>query len=1135
MSRDPASQRQVQAADPQASTWVEANAGSGKTRVLTDRVARLLLRGVDPQHILCLTYTKAAASEMQNRLFRRLGDWAMRPEAELRTELAALGETAATDAGRLAEARRLFARAIETPGGLRIQTIHAFCAGLLRRFPLEAGIGPRFVEMEERAAELLRRETVDEMALGEATAPLVEGVADFLTDGDIDAMLGEICRRASFFEGEPDPAALRAVIGLAPGTTIEGLIDTVFGPGVLADLAAFRDHCAESSKQNDIKLAEALAGLEPHPGAIDLELLESVFLYGDGAKKNEPFSPKCGALPTKDHRARIGDLADRIDRVMEAVALARPDRQRLALLDRTLALIDFARVFLARYAATKLQRGALDFDDLIAKAGRLLTDSGVAPWVLFRLDGGIDHILIDESQDTSPAQWAVIRALTSEFAAGDGARPERMRTIFVVGDKKQSIYSFQGADPDEFDRMQAHFAERLAGARQQLIQLSLEHSFRSAAEILRIVDETFRPDPSGLVDPPSHIAFRQALPGRVDLWPAEPKAEPPEQPTWHRPVDRRAPDDPNVVLAGKIAAEIVRMKRDETVPVWRGGTALSRPVREGDILILVQRRSDLFHQIIRACKAAELEVAGADRLTIGHELAVKDIIAVLRFLSLPEDDLSLAAALKSPLFGWSEQALYTLAQGRARGEFLWARLRAAAEHKPTIDILWDLLRTADYLRPFDLIERLLIRHDGRRRLLARLGPEAEDAIDQLLAQALVYEGQGVPGLTGFLEWVETEEVEVKRQVDAGSNQIRVMTVHGAKGLEAPIVILPDSAKRQTDVKDRVYGLDGTPIWAPRKSDMPPEVLAHREALLAAERRERRRLLYVAMTRAESWLIVCAAGDVGQGGDSWHGLIADAMASGPAVPHGFPTGEGQRYSRAEWERLPLAPLPAAASPRARAPSYPPAPPMPMVQPLSPSDLGGAKVLPGDPAGADLQTSLARGTAMHLLLEHLPAAAAADRLRLGRALLDGLAETAFIDDPQALIGDACHLLGRPDLAHVFGPQSLAEVGVAGTGPQGLRLAGVIDRLEVTPDGVVAVDFKTNRLVPETPAAVPEGILRQMGAYRHLLLEIYAPKLVQVAVLWSATASLMVLPPDLVADALNRATSGLTGQRRGHSFTV
>jgi ATP-dependent helicase/nuclease subunit A len=740
---DEATLAQVQAAEPLRSTWLTANAGSGKTRVLTDRVARLLLAGTAPERILCLTYTKAAASEMQNRLLRRLGEWAMLPEAGLQGELARLGEAGSPD---LPAARRLFARAIETPGGLRVQTIHSFCAGVLRRFPIEAGVPHGFTELDDRSAALIRTGIIEEMA--HEGHPALQDLMALHSGEKLDKFLSGL----RGFDTPADRDAIWATFGLTQGASFADVLARTFADGTQV-IAALIPHLLKSGP-NDRKAAAVLgAGDWTQPGAAELEILESVLLTGETA--TNPFTPKYELFPTKGLRSGpCAALIDDLAILMERVAEAHLSRIALTHAQKTLALHRFGHEFLSRYRAQKAAGGHLDFDDLIECTARLLSEGSMAQWVLFRLDGGIDHILVDEAQDTSPSQWQVIQRLTDEFTAGQGAR-DHDRSLFVVGDPKQSIYSFQGADITVFEARRAGFADDFQAVQKPMQMLELRHSFRSSPAILSLVDQVFAGDAAqGLGDPPQHRAFREAMPGRVDLWPAIPKPEKPAPGDWTDPVDKPAANSETSQLARAIADAVAGMLGQ---PILDGKTGALRRIRAGDVLILVQRRSDLFQEIIAALKSANLPVAGADRMKLAGEIAVQDIGAVLSVLATPEDDLSLAACLRSPLFGLSEEQLYRLASGRVRGEYLWRRLRESA-HREAVEIIADLMGQTGFLRPYDLIQRLLIRHSGRERLIARLGPEAQDGIDELLSQALRYESGETPSLTGFLVWLGGDDV-----------------------------------------------------------------------------------------------------------------------------------------------------------------------------------------------------------------------------------------------------------------------------------------------------------------------------------------------------------------------------------------
>lgn len=1149
MSLDPATERQAQASQPGCSTWLAANAGSGKTRVLTNRVARLLLCGARPEQVLCLTYTKAAAAEMQNRLFRTLGNWAMLPEADLRKTLAALGETHLTSQ-QLRHARTLFACAIETPGGLQIQTIHAFCARLLRRFPLEAGVSPRFVEMNDHDMNRLIHQIIHRMAEGQQVS-LLDGLAAQLSGEDslVKVILQVMNNREAFQQHPLMWLQLLEVFSLPRDITEEALVSQVLGPDDMGLLEQLRIHLEESNSTTDQGASKKLASLAMvNPTVADLALLEGVLLTGVGAKK--PYTAKIGKFPTKALRKTMKSLVPALENLMVRVEQTRPQRVGLAAAQRSMALHNFAAAFLPIYTHEKQKRGWLDFDDLIQRSGFLLRDSSAAAWVLFRLDRGVDHILMDEAQDTSPAQWDVMEKLTQEFSSGEGARTLQ-RTIFVVGDKKQSIYSFQGAAPKEFDNMANIFDQRLQGANLSLQRLHLAYSFRSAPVILQLVDAVFEGEEAkkaGFSAQEHHRAFKKGLPGRVDLWPLTPKIAGGEPPPWSDAKKYTHPQPPARVLAEQVATFIHGLIHSgETIPITtRDGTIQRRAIQPQDVLILVQRRSDLFTEIIAACKAKALSIAGKDRLKVAAELAVKDLMAMLRFLATPADDLSLAEALKSPIFDWKEQQLFSLAHHRSAGQSLGKALQnQAAHHRETVAVLEDLRKKIDYLRPYELLERILTRHGVRQRLMGRLGPEAKDGIDALLSQALAYEATEIPSLTGFLVWATTDALEVKRQLGEASDMVRVMTVHGAKGLEAPIVILPDTIfQKKAPSSDQLVSVArGDLLWNTKSGDQP-ECL--RQAVFQQqqkEQEERLRLLYVAMTRAQSWLIVAGAGESKEEAGNWYNYVqkgVQRVADAVSLDEGqattvetvlqrekgyYPNGEIMRLSCGDWS-APEQQLDDQHSrqQQSRLPDhlfYPPKRQQLVAAPaavINPSKLDGDKSLPGDDGEVGLDKDLAkiRGTVIHRLLEILPCIPSALWQDVAGHLLHEFSLHGFnASERDTMIREAVDVLSAPALAEMFAEDTLMEVGFS-TIVDGRPMQGVMDRVLVRPDNVLVIDFKTNATVPATPQDCPEGILRQMGAYQRALTALYPDRLAEAAILWTRTATMMPLPNALLQDA-------------------
>ncbi|NBC31585.1 MAG: double-strand break repair helicase AddA, partial [Alphaproteobacteria bacterium] len=916
------------AADPAWSVWVSASAGTGKTRVLTSRVLRLLLAGTPPARILCLTFTKAAAAEMANRISRVLAGWAIVPADRLAADLADL-TGAPADPVHEVRARRLFAEVLEAPGGLPIMTIHAFSQSLLRRFPLEAGLPPHFTVMEARkAADLAlaardRLITAPEPPVAEALGKVAGRVGEEALSSLLHALMADRARLERVLSDHGGPAgagrALRAQLGLEPGETEAAVLagaceDGAFdGPALRAAATAL---C--TGGKTDGPRGEALAAwlAAPAERAATFDSYARVFLTKDGdILKRLATKPVVAACPPI--LQTLGVEAERMLRVMER-------RRAVIVAEATEALLTLGAAFARLYEEAKALRGLLDFDDLILRAGDLIGRDGMVPWVQYKLDGGIDHLLIDEAQDTSPAQWRLIAALTEEFFATNGPRL-MPRTVFAVGDVKQSIYSFQRADPAEFVRMRGHYAAQARAAGRDWRPARLDVSFRSTRAVLDFVDTVFAAGEArdGVIfegdGPLRHETVRAGEAGAVALWPLiEPQGDE-EGEAWAPPVAQGRAVEPSADLAQRLA---------RTIAGWTGHgvgeglwlEARGRPAAPGDILILVRTRNRLFGEIVRALKERNVPVSGVDRMVVPDQLAVMDLMAVARFLLLPEDDLTLATVLKTPFIGLGEEQLFAVAH--ARGGGLWPALkeRAAGDARLEAAVAWlsDWLGRVDYLTPFALIAGLLDTPcpadpvSGRRAMLARLGGEAEDPLEELLTLALGFEATEAPSLQHFVHWLEQGRTEVKRELEAGpQSRVRIMTVHGAKGLQAPIVILPDT----TAVPKKGPAIlwpeapDGLPLWAPRRAH---EESRCRELRAAADHRrdqEYRRLLYVALTRAEDRLLVCGyRGTQEPAGHCWYALCRAAMDGLPGVTT---TAAGSLHYRVAQETA----APAAAAPAA----------------------------------------------------------------------------------------------------------------------------------------------------------------------------------------------------------------------------
>ena len=1125
-----ADKNQKAAADPAASVFVTANAGSGKTKVLVDRIARLLLEGSKPSAFLCITYTKAAAAEMQRRLFERLGGWCVMGDAALAAELKKLGAGGA-DLGR---ARALFAQALETPGGLKIQTIHAFCERLLARFPLEAGVAPGFdIADEARAAALLGEARAAAALAPDAPKAAFERFAAKLYIDALERFLDLLAlRRADFHRyAEKNGTGVFAEAALQNRHGARGDAETLARAFIarqdwprLAEAAAA---LAESGK-TDCAAAERLR-LVLHSidrGAGPIETLQASFGFAfTGKGKGDSYKNFATKTLQKAHPL----LEPLLRAFADACAAARNELNAIERAEDAAAALHMAMALDSAYARAKTRAGVLDFDDLIAHAQTLLARSDAAPWVLYKLDGGLDHILIDEGQDTSPAQWELIAPLQTEFFAGAGART-RVRTMFAVGDPKQSIYAFQGADPARFMEENRALSKRAHRAKQKFVAPSLETSFRTTPDVLRAVDATLADKPliasaPGQFDELRHLAARAKEQGAVELWPLLRRPEAAPAVPWDAPLDNDIGISVHADLAGKIAARVKAMIAAREA-VWESGAP--RAMRAGDVLALVRTRGALFHELIKAFKRAGLPVAGADRMVLRDELAVEDCLALMRVALDPADDLSLACVLKGPWCGLidDDADLFPLAHARAKHETLHQRLMHSADprHAEARMFVGELIaRAGDDAFSF-LSWALETPHaagdTGWMRVFARLGLEARDPLEELLQRAMKPPGHQAAALQRFLYDIEIDAGQVKRELEAETGAVRVMTVHGAKGLEAPVVILPDTTAPVADRPDEglIFDDDAGPFVSFRKSDDDDAVAAAREAHAARMAGEHWRLLYVAMTRARDRLIVCGAQHgAGEAEESWRLAVETALAREGAAPFDTPAGEGLllgavRVGEAQAEtREPVTAPPAwARAPIAEARRAMEAAPSRMKQ-LDPALFS--------PRG-DGQKRFRRGLMIHQLLERLPEVAPGEREAAALAWLarQGVPEA----DARAYCSEAMAVIAHPRFGALFGPESRAEAPIIGAW-EGMAVRGIVDRLAVRDADVLVLDFKTDRPSPQDASKVPPPYLQQMAIYRAVLADIFPRKAVRCALLWTETPHLMELSDAQLDAALAGAPRG------------
>ena len=1113
---------QARASDPSAHVWLAASAGTGKTQVLAARVYRLLLDGTDPGAILCLTFTKAGAAEMASRINQRLARWVRASDQDLRADLVAL-HVPVTRAN-LERARTLFAKVLDAPGGgLRIQTIHGFCQSLLAAFPVEAGLTPGFRPLEGREEAALARETLAQLLVDaeregrDSPIRAVGALSLRLGEEGAEGFLRSCARAPAALAALPmgegiGPYVRRALVGVddIEAALAQGCAD--LDDGLLGHL---RDCNAAWGTKSGLARADVITAWlnrTAEDRAATLVDLHGVWAKQDGdlrsfAKGQAPQDPDYASIATGLHEevARLilmRNLADYAELLAAGLSVGR----------------DYA----IAYRAAKRRIGAVDFDDLIDAAVALLRQDGMGEWVRFKLDQATDHVLIDEAQDTNLRQWEIVKAIAGDFFAGFGTRGDKRRTLFTVGDYKQAIFGFQGTDPLNFRWAERHF-EQLASVDSEIPEieptrfekLALTASFRSTQPILDFVDAAIGALPDGGlgVDDNERHASKVEGPGQVNLWAPTIAGEEDEgEEGWVADAVR--------AHATRIAAQ-VRAWLDPKDPLIL--ESKGRPLRPEDIMILVKRRGELASLIVARLYAEGVPVAGVDRLRLTAPLAVQDLLTAIRFVLQPQDDLSLASLLVSPLIGWSQDELMHAAMKRRGG--LWAHLQAT-QPAERIEPLWAMLRRADFTTPYVFLEQMLTGPlEGRRKLIRRLGQEARDPIDELLNAALEFERVAIPSLQRFLDWFDRGDVEIVRDPSQPLDAVRVMTAHGAKGLQAPLVILADAtadpeARPRSTLNWKADDAVELPVFRPRKEQRAGQIA---EAIAAADARELAehwRLFYVAATRAEERLEIAGALGPRAGGvpsdNSWYAVADAALEALGAVER---EGEGPRRAFAGIEpqqpvRMKLArtteaariDLPSWARLPAPVEARPP-------RPLAPSSLGEDDVA-DPPPSASMRAAAERGRLIHALFERLPAVAPDRRIAAAERWLATVGAVADADERRSIAATVFAVLDDPVHAELFGPGSLGEAPISAVVAGGYVIAGTVDRLLVSADRVRVIDFKTGRRVPLELDEVPTYHLRQMSAYAEALRVIFPGRRVEAALLYTAAPRLFDLPDDLLA---------------------
>jgi len=1181
------------AADPSQSVWVSANAGSGKTHVLTERVIRLLLQGVKPSRLLCLTYTKAAAAVMKARVFERLSRWTSLSDEQLTLELYQL-EKRKPDAIRLKEARRLFAHALDTPGGLKIQTIHAFCEALLHQFPLEANIAGHFEIMDEMATTSLlgeaRRQvlTTAHLRKNENLSEALTTILDRCGEEGLNPLLSEaIDKRQNlidFFQKYSSSNTRRDilcdVLGIERGLSHEQILASLKNQALLDDdLTEVLRHFGGKTA---IDFTHRLAEIKLAPLDDGLCALVKAAYF---TKQDQPRKP--ANIIIKEVQKLRPAAIDIISLKQQNMLSLFDTIKNLNLIALNIAASNVVEELLKIYSSMKKARGLLDFNDIIHYTLAMLKRRGANQWVQYKLDRGIDHILVDEAQDTSPAQWEIIQRLTEEFFSGL-SQNENTRTIFAVGDEKQSIYSFQGAVPEGFAANGRLIARKARQSQQLFSNVQLHYSFRSTEEVLSSVDLVFsKPENfQGLSADNAktvHQAIRTNEPGEVDIWQTITPQSVAEPDDWRLPVDQlRAPA---VQLAETIAETIAHwLKTRERI------AGKNRTVNANDIIILVRKRDQFIGALSRALKNRHVPVAGVDRLKLTDHIAIRDLMALGQFVLQPADDLALASLFKSPFFNLTEGDLLEFASKRKAT--LWDCLtQANLASKPKVAAMVERLKhyrkIADNIAVFEFYSLVLHEDGGRRDILSRLGTEAGDVLDAFMDYSLTIQKFGLPGLQIFLETLNASEPEIKRELDQSRQEVRIMTIHAAKGLESSIVFLVDSCSKisvhqhEPHIIMLNHGQQQVPIFIATKDCKSNICLDHLRQLKQRESEEYRRTLYVAMTRAEDRLIVCSYCGKKPEKDSWSRLIYDALSyqlkeiEGPSdsiaawryskhndelafIVEPEPKSEGiELQELPQYLRQKMAPE--HALPRPLTPSRSGAfiendfsneLSDPRRSPLLEADFNqdfiavreknsiGERLALTKPIDYTLRKqsrngyAIERGIVIHKILQYLPDIPQQERPHFVERMINRVPYLWNDEQKQHIAKDILSVISFPQLKEFFDQEGKSEVAIMGrvTIRGAVKpVSGQIDRIRITDDKVLIGDYKTGPVPSDTKTHAP-GYIAQMALYRALVKPLYPDKSVEVFLIYTQGPKIFKVD-DLILD---QAMVNLGREREVEAFT-
>lgn len=1044
---------QVQASDPKFSAWVSASAGTGKTKILTDRVLRLLLQNAEFNKILCLTFTNAAAGEMKERIASALSDWAnAEPSALEQKLLLTLGRNCTKK--ELEQAKSLYDKYLNSDEKINVQTIHSFCQKLLKKFPLEAGVSPGFTIIDEIKSYQILKKTKNELLSKDALLPINDYLNANFHEVTIDEIISEIIQNKSkFLNTSYEHKYIKS--------KSQEIIESLNNVCVL-----------DWQKISSITLVKEFVGANQSP-----ERIKKFFLT-DSGQKRQRIVPQKIAKPGSTLYSDLEIIQDQV------FALDQKEKaMQLELHSKLLSMLGSA--ILAEYEEYKEKKGLLDYDDLIIYACRLLKASDAKEWVLYKLDGGIDHLLVDEAQDTSFIQWQIIEALIAEFYSGDSKESKQERTVFIVGDEKQSIFSFQGADVSSFTKMNSFLKDRMRYGDKDFKDLQLEISYRSAKEILdgvHIVFDNICQKMPGLfkTNIKKLSAHRNMHSGSIEVWPLCTSTETIDD-FWPIATNEEA-KTPQIILAEKISSFIQKQIASKRVL-----PATGKEIAPNDFMILFRTRDELTNDVIHALKKDNIEVTGLDRISLCDSLAVMDLISIAKFALNPYDDLNLCSLLKSPIFGLSEKELYNIAINQKESS-VWKMLQSNDKYASLYKKLQNFIELYQASHVGNFFQYIVDILGYRTVLNSHCGPDSNDTIDELLYACNNFHKQNNSSIQHFIFWIEEYNTSIKRS-STDTGKVKIMTLHASKGLQSPFVILCDTTSIPTQT-NRFQWNDDNILLSVKNSSLTPEYYKDiKKQEQDKTYAEYLRLLYVGMTRAEDHLIICGyQGKRAIPENCWYELIRSSLSKKSIINDDGSLIFGNKHQD--------------VSPRKSEKNYDNE--IEFFSSKLISETIRIKQKPifsyNHPSPLTKKDPMSYGLIFHKVIE--------DSLvvpDLNIMKTHPLIQTLNAESRKRMLSSIDKITNNQKFCNLVKKDFYTEISI-GTKEEELTKAGRIDLMVIKNSEVIIIDYKSDINPPNSTQKIPKSYKNQLNFYKNITQTLYPKKDIITMILWLENGNLM-----------------------------